>query len=223
MEGIAIFTRATLFGLLLIACAAGLGVKTYLLWKQGPWDLPGPVKPKPGVASQAPQPSPKSAQAIVGTEIIVSKNVFDPERGASKSKEAEAETGAMQRIRSMVLLGTAILGPNRYAIVQESDGSPGVPTQGRLQTARRLRLGDMVEGFNLTEIGEKKIVFVKGGARVELPVDFFRKVDIASPPSIPPAAQIGVPGAPVAPARPGPPVDPNIARRPRLPTPPPSP
>jgi len=124
----------------------------------------------------------------------------------------------------MVLLGTAILGPDRYAIVQESDGSPpGVSTQGRLQTARRLRLGDMVEGFNLTEIGEKKIVFVKGGARVELPVDFFRKVDIASPPSIPPAAQIGVPGAPVAPARPGPAVDPNIARRPRLPTPPPSP
>ena len=216
-----------MFGLLLIACAAGLGVKIYLLWKQGPWDLPGPVKPKPGVASQAPQPSAKSAQAIVGTEIIVSKNVFDPERGASKSKEAEAETLAMQRIRSMVLLGTAILGPNRYAIVQESDGSPpGVPTQGRLQTARRLRLGDMVEGFNLTEIGEKKIVFVKGGARVELPVDFFRKVDIGSPSGIPPAPQIGVPGAPgaaAAPARPNPPVDPNIARRPRLPTPPPSP
>jgi hypothetical protein len=211
-----------LFGLLLIACAAGLGVKTYLLWKQGPWDLPGPVKPKPGVASQAPQPSPKSAQAIVGTEIIVSKNVFDPERGASKSKEAEAETRAMQRIRSMVLLGTAILGPNRYAIVQESDGPPvvGAPAQGRSQTPRRLKLGDMVEGFNLSEIGDKKVVFVKGVSRVELPVDFFRKVDVAGPPGIAPAAQVGVPGAP---GRPSPPVDPNIARRPRLPTPPPNP
>jgi hypothetical protein len=200
-------------------CAAGLGVKTYLLWKEGPWGLPGPVKPKAVAAPQSPQSSAKPAQTIVGTEIIVSKNVFDPERGASKTKEAEAETRAMQRIRSMVLLGTAILGPNRYAIVQESDGSPGVPTQGRSQTARRLKVGDMVEGFNLNEISDKKIVFVKGVSRVELAVDFFRKVDVPGTPGPQPPLQIGVPGAP---ARPTPPVDPNIARRPRLPTPPPS-
>jgi hypothetical protein len=78
----------------------------------------------------------------------------------------------------------------------------------------------MVEGFNLSEIGDKKVVFVKGVSRVELPVDFFRKVDVAGPPGIAPAAQVGVPGAP---GRPSPPVDPNIARRPRLPTPPPNP
>jgi hypothetical protein len=211
-----------LLGLILIACAVGLGAKIYLLWKEGPWDLPGPVKPRPAAATQPPQSSAKLAQPIVGTDIIVSKNIFDPERGASRTKDAEAETRAMQRIRGMVLLGTAILGPNRYAIVQESDGSPvaGASPQGRSQTPRRLKLGDMVEGFNLSEISDKKIVFVKGVARVELPVDFFRKVDVAGSSGSAPAAQVGVPGAP---GRVSPPVDPNITRRPRLPTPPPSP
>jgi len=212
-----------LFGLFLIACAVGLGVKTYLVWKEGPWDLPGPVKPKAVAASKGPQAAVKPPQPIVGTEIIVSKNVFDPERGASKTKEAEAETRAMQRIRSMVLLGTAILGPNRYAIIQESDGSPGTPAQGRSPTARRVKVGDIIEGFNLSEIGEKKVVFVKGVSRVELPVDFFRKVDVASaPPGVPSNVQIGAPGAgvPGAPVRPNPSPDPSVARRPRLPTPP---
>ncbi len=207
-----------MFGLLLIACSIGLGIKTYWLWKQGPWDLPTPLKPKTLAGGQTPQSTVKPAQPIVGTEIIVSRNLFDPERGASKTKEAEAETRAMQRIRSMVLLGTAILGPNRYAIVQESDGVPSGPAaQGRAQTPRRLKLGDMVEGFNLSEIGEKRVVFVKGTARVEVAVDFFRKVDLVGPTNIAPAAQGGIPG------QAGASVDPNIARRPRLPAPPPGP
>jgi hypothetical protein len=208
-----------LLGLFLIACIIGLGVKTYWVWKEGPWDLPNPVKPKTLAMSQTPQSSVKPAQPIAGTEIIVSKNLFDPERGASRTKEAEADTRAMQRIRGMVLLGTAILGPNRYAVIQESDGMPSVgpAAQGRPQTLRRLKLGDMVEGFNLSEIGEKRVVFVKGAARVEVPVDFFRKVDLAGPPGTAPAAQLGTPGPG------GPPVDPNIARRPRLPGPPPTP
>jgi hypothetical protein len=224
VEEIDILTRATLLGLLLIACSVGLGMKTYWLWKEGPWDLPSPAKTKASSVSQA-SPSPvKPAPPILGTEAIVAKNLFDPERGASKTKEAEADTRAMQRIRSMVLLGTAILGPNRFAIVQESDGaSSGVPaTQGRSQTPRRLKAGDMVEGFTVSEINEKGIVFAKGTARVEVPVDFFRKVDIARP-----AVPIG-PGQPVVPNQPNaanpnqgtPPVVPSISRRPRLPTPP---
>ena len=192
-------------------------MKTYWVWKEGPWDLPTPVKPKTLAMNQNPQPVVKPPQTIVGTETIVSKNLFDPERGASKTKEAEAETRAMQRIRGMVLLGTAILGPNRYAVVQESDGlaTGGHAAQSRSQTPRRLKLGDMIEGFNLSEINEKKIVFIKGASRVEVAVDFFRKVDLPGPPGVVPAAQAGAPQ--VAPS-----VDPNIARRPRLPTPPPN-
>ena len=201
-----------------------MGIKTYWLWKEGPWDLPNPVKPKSPAASQTPQSLVKLGQPMVSTDAIVSKNLFDPERGASKTKEAEAETQAMQRIRSMVLLGTAILGPSRYAVVQESNGLPMGPTApGRLQTPRRLKVGDMIDGFNLSEISEKKIVFIKGAARVEVPVDFFRKVELSGPPGPvppglpPPQVGTGISGPPV------PPVVPNIARKPRLPAPPPNP
>ena len=45
--------------------------------------------------------------SIVGTDMIIGKNLFDPERGATRTKETEADTRAAQRIRSMVLLGTA--------------------------------------------------------------------------------------------------------------------
>ena len=161
----------------------------------------------------------------VGTDAIIAKNLFDPERGIGKTKEAEADVRAMQRIRSIVLLGTAIIGPNRYAVVQESDGTPAGAAQNRTQTPRRLRVGDMVEGFNLSEINEKAVVFVKGASRIEVPLDFFRKVDLPRPtPAVPP--QVGAPApvtpgqptpAQVNPAQPPPTAVPNITRRPRLP------
>ena len=202
-------------------------MKTYWVWKEGPWDLPNPVKPKVSAPSQTPQPAAKPPQQVAGSEVIVSKNLFDPERGASKTKEAEAEVRAIQRIRSMVLLGTAILGTSRYAVVQEADGFPnsGPAAQGRPQTLRRLKIGDMVEGFNLSEISDKKVVFIRGPSRVEVPVDFFRKVEIRAPAPPPPPGQVGTPappgpvGAAVNP-NPAPPVVPNVARRPRLPAPP---
>jgi hypothetical protein len=195
------------------------------LWKAGPWDLPNPGKIKALPSSQPAQPVKKPGVPNLGTDTIIAKNLFDPERGMSKTKEAEADVRAMQRIKSIVLLGTAIIGPNRYAVVQESDGSPAGATQNRMQTARRLRVGDMVEGFNLSEINEKAIVFVKGASRVELPVDFFRKVDLPRPtPGIPPQAGAPAPVTPgqaapaqVNPAQPPPTAVPNITRRPRLP------
>jgi hypothetical protein len=199
-------------------------MKTYWLWKEGPWDLPNAAKIKTSPVSQPSPSAIKPAPPMPGTEAIVAKNLFDPERGATKTKEAEADTRAMQRIRSMVLLGTAILGPNRYAMVQESDGaSSGVPTpQGRSQPLRRLKTGDMVEGFSVSEINEKGIVFVKGTARVDVPLDFFRKVELARPAASIVPGQAVVPNRAIAPSpgQPSPPVVPNITRRPRLPTPP---
>src|ERR1043166_1478360 len=199
-------------------------MKTYWLWKEGPWDLPTQMKAKTSSASQPSQSPNKAVAPLVGTEVIIAKNLFDPERGASKTKEAEADTRSMQRIRNMVLLGTAILGGNRYAIVQDSDGGPpNVPgAPGRSQPARRLKVGDMVEGFNLSEINEKGIVFIKGASRVEVPVDFFRKIDVPARPPLP-GQPVPVQPAPVqpgqvgTPAPPPPTAVPNITRRPRLP------
>ena len=119
---------------------------------------------------------------IVATETIVSKNIFDPERGAGFTREAEANSQAFQRIRSMVLLGTAILGNNRFAIIQDgatSSGPAGAP--GQPSATMRIKLGDTVEGFKLSEVSEKRVVFARGTSTVEVPLDYFRKTDIAQP------------------------------------------
>jgi hypothetical protein len=211
---------------------AGIGLKVYSVWQEGPWDLPRPVKPKRPVDREDRKVEAKAGPAILGTDVIVAKNLFDPERGAGRTKDAEADSRATQRIRSMTLLGTAILGSSRFAIVQDGDGAPRPGAPAAPQVPRRIRLGDSIEGFSLAEVGEKKVVFAKGATRVELPIDYFRKVPIAPLPSGPQARQPAAPrqvapGAVPGQVAPGqlapgvvPRVVPNLPRRPRLPTPP---
>ncbi len=187
-----------------------MGARTYNLWQEGPWNLPKPAKAKDkespvdgGSKKEPPQ------LQLVSTKNIIDKNLFDPERGAGRVQESEASVIAMQRIRSMVLLGTAILGSSRYAILQQpSDArspAPGAPA-GQ-QASLRLKIGDTVEGFKLSEIHDKRVIFTKGASRVEVVLDFFRKVD-----------QTKQSPAGTAPARAG--VVPNMPRRPNLPAPP---
>jgi len=191
---------------LLLAAIVFIGARTYNLWQEGPWDLPRPAKAKDkeSPVDGGSKKEPPRLQ-LVSTKNIIDKNLFDPERGAGRVQESEASVIAMQRIRSMVLLGTAILGSSRYAILQQpSDArspAPGAPA-GQ-QASLRLKIGDTVEGFKLSEIHDKRVVFTKGASRVEVVLDFFRKVE--SP-------------AGTAPARAG--VVPNIPRRPNLPAPP---
>ena len=191
-----ILTRSSLLSVLLIVAIGLVLTKTYWLWTSGPWDLPNPRKAK-SPASVANDKTVTNAPPRVGTEIIISKNIFDPERGAGLTREAEANSQAFQRIRSMVLLGTAILGNNRFAILQEG-GSPGaVAAAGRSLAPMRIKLGDTVEGFRLSEVSEKRVVFVKGTATVDLPLDYFRKIDGAQPG--PAASQTSPAGQPAAP------------------------
>ena len=173
-------TRSSLFSVvLLIAIGLVLG-RTYWLWMSGPWDLPNSGKPKSPILVDGTKGT-TNAPAIVGTETIISKNIFDPERGAGFTREAEANSQAFQRIRSMVLLGTAILGNNRFAILQDggASGAPGGTSQSA--TPMRIKLGDTVEGFKLSEVSEKRVVFARGASTVEVPLDYFRKTDIAQP------------------------------------------
>lgn len=82
----------------------------------------------------------------------------------------------------MVLLGTAILGNNRFAILQDGGTSPGAAAaSGQSLVPMRIKLGDTVEGFKLSEISEKRVVFARGSATVEVPLDYFRKSDVAQP------------------------------------------
>ena len=195
--------------------------------------MPGPVKPKPAADRGDDKVQPDAAPPLVGTDVIIAKNLFDPERGAGRTKETEADTSAAQRIRSMVLLGTAILGSNRYAIVQDGDEAGRAPTgaQAAAQGPRRMKVGDSIEGFNLAEVREKTVVFAKGPTRVELSIDYLRKVPVAAAPTAIQPGQPRVPGqtapglvpgqvAPrTVPGQPAPRVIPNLPRRPRLPNP----
>jgi hypothetical protein len=177
----------------------------------GPWDLPNPRKIKSPIAVEDAK-AVTNPRTAIGTETIISKNVFDPERGASLTREVEANSQAFQRIRSMVLLGTAILGNNRFAILQDGGASSGAPaTPGQPVMPMRIKLGDTVEGFRLSEISERRIVFARGAATVEVPLDYFRKTDGVQPRKpatapITPAGQVATP-AETAPrvVTPGPP------------------
>lgn len=168
--------------------------------------------------SLAPRPA-------IGTEAIVGKNLFDPERGAGASREAEENSRAVQRVRGMILVGTVIIGNNRVAILQ--DGAPlaaSQPLPGQRPGAQpapmlRLKVGDNVEGFRLTEIANQRVVFARDATRVEVLLDFFRKVDNVAPRPVaaPPGQVQPVPpsGIPV----PVPRVLPNLPRRGRIPVP----
>jgi len=181
----------------------------------GPWDLPGPVK------SSAPAPAPQKpvsapAKVVTNTDAIVSRNLFDPERGAGATREAEETSRAFQRVRNLILIGTVIIGNNRTAILQDGAGqntAPAVATQSA--PPMRLRLGDNIEGYRLAEIADKKVVFAKDAARVEVALDYFRKVEVPAPRQPAPPGQVIVPGAaPTAPR-----VIPNLPRRGRIPVP----
>jgi hypothetical protein len=170
-----------LLSLLLVVAIGLVLTKTYWLWMSGPWDLPNPGKAKSPV-TVADDKTVTNTPRIVGTETIVSKNIFDPERGAGLTREAEANSQAFQRIRGMVLLGTAILGNSRFAILQDKGSSSGAAAPSQSNSLLRIKLGDTVEGFKLSEISEKRVVFAKGTATVEVPLDYFRKIDGTQPP-----------------------------------------
>ena len=166
--------------------------------------------------SLAPRPA-------IGTEAIISKNLFDPERGAGASREAEENSRAVQRVRGMILVGTVIIGNNRVAILQEgANPAPGQPVPGQRPGGQaasmlRLKVGDNVEGFRLTEIADQRVVFARDATRVEVLLDFFRKVENVAPRPVAAPGQIQAPpiGAPV----PVPRVLPNLPRRGRIPVP----
>lgn len=186
----------------------------YASWKQGPWGLPAVSKVETSV-STAEKPTVTAPRAPLNTDVIVARNLFDPERGAGATREVEENSRAAQRVRNMILVGTVIIGANRTAVVQEgADTKTGPAAAAQPAATLRLRLGDNVEGYRLSEIADKRVVFTKDATRIELLLDYFRKVEVAQPSRVParPAVPPGI-------VPPGPRVIPNLPRRGRIPAP----
>jgi hypothetical protein len=182
--------------LLLLAANIFVASRVYLLWTEGPWQLPAAteIKTPITVASLNRQEAPKEKPdgTPISTKNIVEKNLFDPDRGQGQvraDKEAEANAIAMQRLRSMVLVGTIILGSSRYAMLEDfaTSGAPGPRPQPQSQQQgqiRRVKLGDTVEGFKLSDIEDRRVVFAKGASKIEIALDYFRKVTDGRPPAV---------------------------------------
>ncbi|HEY1268106.1 MAG TPA: hypothetical protein VGH16_12700 [Candidatus Binatia bacterium] len=161
-----------------------VAARVYHLWHSGPWALPAATKPRPIAPAPAADEELPQFQ-LANTRNIIDKNLFDPERGTTRQKEdiAQRDNAARQRIRSMVLMGTAILGNSKYVILQDPTATPrpGAPNTKAAQQAgqgqTRLKLGDTFEGFRVSEIRDKSVVFTKGPIREELSIDFFRPAD----------------------------------------------
>ena len=198
--------------------AVGLvGWNTYWSWKTGPWDLPTPAK-SAGKNALAENRAPPSIRPPVNTDVIVGKNLFDPERGAGATREAEESSRSFQRVRGMILIGTVIIGNNRVAILQDATTSPAAGQRPSAQPAApmRLKVGDNVDGFRLTEIADKRVVFAKDASRVEVLLDYFRKVEPPAPPKPMAPRQVTAPPTPGVPV---PRVVPNLPRRGQIPVP----
>ncbi len=175
-------SRSSILSVLLVVGIVVVVTKTYALWQEGPWTIPQaaqPEKKEAPVVGAEPQKRPLPIQVAMSTKTITDNNLFDPERGTGKKKENEALARAMQKIRSLVLIGTAIIGENRYAILQDdsSSASPNAKSQKAMPTSLRLNLGDTFESFKLSQIEEKKVAFTNGSTNVEIGLDFFRRVD----------------------------------------------
>ena len=196
-----------------MAVATGLVCwSTYRTWNNDPWILPAPAKAVSLPISD--KPAATVAKPPVNIDVIVSKNLFDPERGAGATREAEENSRSSQRIRNLILLGTVIIGNDRTAVVQDSAPAPAQGAAVQATAPMRLKLGDDFEGYKLAEIADRRVVFTKDTARVEVLLDYFRKVEVSTPRPVPQGQIVPPPQAAPAPR-----VLPNLPRRGRVPVP----
>lgn len=180
MEGSKILNRSSLLSVLLVVAIAFVSLKSALLWMESPPELTRVGKERPAPEGDDAEGAKEELRPrLVSTRNIIEKNIFDPERKPGQPGGAEASSAALQRLRGLILLGTAILGDSRYAIFQEPGDPRSAATRGQASrpSTLRLRLGDTLEGFKLSEVDAKRVVFTKGAARVEVALDFFRKVE----------------------------------------------
>lgn len=98
--------------------------------------------------------APAHAEAV-GTDIIIEKNLFSPDRkkwvSAPASDKKSADKLAKKEINDLMLMGTAIRGKERYAVLHAKKDAGAAALKPWMK-------GDYVQGYLLKEIEEKMVV-----------------------------------------------------------------
>ncbi len=169
--------------MLLVIAIGIVGVKTYQLWGEDQQGLAKPSKKKAPLRISVPKQEAVNAR-LVNVRSIVERNLFDPNRGAVNAKETENLSQGKQAMEGLALLGIVIVGSKRYAILKIPSNTGSGASRGKRRAGskrgtrgehRRLALGDMLDGYKLSEIHAQKVVFKKGPDTVELTLDFSRR------------------------------------------------
>jgi len=183
--------RTSILSLLLALGIVAVGMKTYLLWAEGPWEVWQSVKREAATAVVEEKKDASPVQLAMNTKSIIDNDLFDPDRGTGRNKETETVSLAVQKIRSMALLGTMIIGESRYAMLQKgSDPRLPSPASKNGNSILRLKLGDTIEGFQLSEIQDRSVVFSKGPTQVDISIDYFKKIQDTRRPTATSAAPV---------------------------------
>ncbi|MFQ5850850.1 MAG: hypothetical protein ACE5JU_09710 [Candidatus Binatia bacterium] len=161
-----------------------MAAKTYQLWGEDQHALPKQSKEKAPLGISVPKLEAVKTQ-LGDARSIMERNLFHPERRAANAEETENFSQRRQAMEGLVLLGTVIDGSERYAILEiPHDARPGTGKSKRQPGSksgtggelRRLKLGDMLEGYRLVEVHAQKVVLEKDSHTVELMLDFSRRV-----------------------------------------------
>jgi hypothetical protein len=182
-----------------VAAIGLVGMKIYGVWhEQTP--IPGTGDVIPATAPTHTVLSHGRTAPAVSTTTIIARNLFDPDRGAkaetppAPQKVEEPD----QSIEGLLLLGTVVAGPERYAIMQVPPDigrdsrnrrimertparRPAASASGEL---RRVRVGDSLRGYEVKDIQEQKVVLARGSSQTELTIDYTREVAAPNKPTV---------------------------------------
>lgn len=130
--------------------------KTHWLWTSGLWDLPNPRQAKSPIVAEDTK-AVTNPRPIIGTETIISKNIFDPERGAGINREAKWTFNAYETRFCWVLpsLETTDLRFYRMGEFSPDRQEPAVNRSRRCVSS----LGIWWRNSGLSEISEEKDCF----------------------------------------------------------------
>lgn len=149
------------------------------------WEEEAPKSPRLDEATPRQVPSGALRRAVrpplVSTRTIVARDLFDPERGVKKPEEEKPVETPKENLEGVLLLGTVIAGPSRYAILHIPAGRNATgtkPLKPRSSTPDLLQLtvGDSLNGYRVADIQEQKVVFQRGDTTTEVALDYTRVI-----------------------------------------------